>query len=329
MAPVAAILRALARAAKRDLGTFRSIQVNNFFLFVFLLIYGSLVSGVRPASSYPFLVILGFLLLLPLSADPLAHIPVSRLGLWPLAPRQRYALRLASLALSPVIWFALVLAGKVRPSLTLVVVGIAFAGPAIKPAGRRFLPGRLEGVPYLMRNHLRQMFSVLDTWLAVLLAIGGAIWRFSANNPDPDAFPIFAILVGLALSTYTQCLFSLDGPGGLARYRLLPLRNWQILWTKDFTWLALLALLTVPLSLASGIAFGLTALAIGHFPSMRSRLPLERWRFAGGRVFYGAAQIVVGSTLAFAAARQTPAYLLIAAVLYAASLFACRNMRKL
>jgi hypothetical protein len=84
-------LRALSRAIRRDLGTFASIKVNNFFLFVALLIYGALNSGLPPKSAYPFLLLLGLLLLFPLSSDPLSRIPPDRLALWPFNPAQRLA----------------------------------------------------------------------------------------------------------------------------------------------------------------------------------------------------------------------------------------------
>ena len=93
---VFAILKALSRAVKRDLATFESVKVNNFFLFVALLMFGALVSGVRPSSAEPFLLFLGFLLLFPLSSDPLDKIPPQRLASWPLTRAQRFALRLAS-----------------------------------------------------------------------------------------------------------------------------------------------------------------------------------------------------------------------------------------
>jgi hypothetical protein len=331
LSAVAAILRSLARDARRSLGSFRSIQVNNLFLFVYLLIYGNLVSGVRPASSYPFLLLLGCLLLLPLSSDPLARIPVSRMGLWPLGKKQRFALRAASLALSPVLWFTLFLALRARPSLTLVFLATALAAGQVNWSAPRLgmLRGALGWLPVSFRKDLRQMMSVLDTYAAILISLAGIGWRLFAVDPDPGAFPIFAMLVALALSTYTQCLFALDGPGGLTRYRLQPAGWRQILLRKDASWLALLLVLVAPLSVKSGMAFGLTALAIGHYPSLRHRLPLRRWRFAGGRVIFCAAQIVLGATLGFAADRQSPAYLLPAAALYGASFCIRANMRKL
>lgn len=298
MAPVAAILRALARAMRRDLGAFRAIQVNNFFLFVYLLIYGALVSGVRPASSYPFLLVLGFFLLFPLSADPLERAPKSRRDLWPLTGAQRFAIRAATLVFNP----------------------LALVGQGLRSAMRWPLPTpRL--LPPLLRNHLRQMLAVLDIWLAILIALGGTAFRLIAAHPDPAAFPMLAILVALAMSTYAQCLFSFDGRRGIERYRLLPMTARQILWSKDIAYLALLTVLVAPLSIPAGLAFGLSALAIGHYPSTRLRLPLYRGRFAGGRVLFGVFQSVLGGALGFAAGRQSPLYLIPAALLFAISLW--------
>src|SRR5215831_6957355 len=98
------VVRALWRAVRRDLGTFAALRANNFFFFVALLIYGALQSGTAPVSSYPFVALLGFLMLFPLAADPLAKIPRARLASWPLRPSQRALLRSAALALSPMLW---------------------------------------------------------------------------------------------------------------------------------------------------------------------------------------------------------------------------------
>jgi hypothetical protein len=104
-----AVLSALRRAVARDLGTYGSFKVNNFFLFVVLLVYGAVESGVEPKSAEPLLMLLGLLLLFPISADPLGRMPPSRAALWPLTFAQRFALRIASLALSPVLWVAVLI----------------------------------------------------------------------------------------------------------------------------------------------------------------------------------------------------------------------------
>ncbi len=163
MAALLAILKALRRAVQRDLGTFSSLKLNNFFLFLALLIWGALESGVEPKSAEPLLLLLAAVLLFPLSADPLQKIPRERLGAWPLAPAQRMALRLASLGFSPVLWMlgAILVLKRVRPALgfaflfmTVLVQGLAIVGrqTAAHTSGWSLLravprfPGRLGGL---------------------------------------------------------------------------------------------------------------------------------------------------------------------------------------
>jgi hypothetical protein len=241
---VFAILRALSRAIRRDLGTFGALKVNNFFFFVALLIYGALNCGLPPKSAYPFLLLLGLLLLFPLSSDPLSRIPPDRLALWPLGPAQLVALRVVSLALSPVLWFKVFLMLKTAPELALAFVALAIGAQlAIAFAGRlarrrpRWNPVRFVPWPgrtgQLVRNNARQLLAVLDVYIAVLLSLAGSLYRFLTPHPDAGAYPILAMLVALALSTCAQVLFRLDGGPGATRYRLLPLRGWQILLAKD------------------------------------------------------------------------------------------------
>jgi len=327
-----AILRALSLAIRRDLAAFQSVKVNNFFLFVALLMYGALESGVRPASAYPFLLLLGFLLLFPLSSDPLGKIPPDRLASWPLGAGQRFALRLASLALSPVLWLAVFLMLKTSASLALFFLGAAIAIQASIVLGSRVaaraprwnpwrhipqIPGRLGG---LILKDTREMLSVLDFYIALLLTLGVSAYRFFGPDPDPDAFPILALLVALALSTYAQSLFGLDSASGATRYGLLPLRGWQILLAKDIAFLGVLFVLVLPLAIGPGLTFGLAALAIGHFSSMRLHLPIERWRFTSGRLAIGVAQVVAGIALGFAEYHRGAAFLVFAAGAWAISL---------
>jgi hypothetical protein len=309
------VVRALWRAVRRDLGTFAALRANNFFLFVALLIYGALQSGMAPVSSYPFLALLAFLMLFPLAADPLAKIPRARLDSWPLRPSQRFALRTAALALSPMLWIAAgLLFATSKAALALIAIPLvthSVASPRWHPLRRMpTLPGRLAEP---IRANLRQIFTVLDTYLAILIAI-------LANLPSipPDSRPILSILVALALSTYAQCLFSLDSP---TRYRLLPLPGWQIVLAKDAAYLTVLLLLTAGLAPISALAFGLTALAAGRYPAVASRLPVERWRFTGGRVFFGVLQTIFGVAMASAATAYGPVVLLAAAVPWALSVW--------
>ena len=75
MARLAAILKAIGRAIRRDLGTFGQLKTNNFFLFIALMIYSAAQSGVAPSSAYPLLLLLFLVMLFPLSSDPLDKVP--------------------------------------------------------------------------------------------------------------------------------------------------------------------------------------------------------------------------------------------------------------
>ena len=316
-----AILRALAASVRRDAGTYGALKTNNFFLFVALLIWGALVSGVQPISAEPFLLLLGVLLMFPVSSDPLDKVPAVRLGLWPLTGAQRAVLRIASLAFSPILWLTLLLL-MLRANFLLAAV---FVGAAILIVAIRVLiargtgwnvgrmvpafPGRLGT---LVSANVREMLTLLDPYLALAIAAIGAAWRFF-GQPDPAGLPILAMLVAVALSTYAQCLFALDSAAGMIRYELLPLRRWEILAAKDIAFLGVLVILTAPLNAAAGLAFGLAALAIGRYPAVKVHLPQRRWRFSSGRVLFGVPQGVVGATLGFHA---MPWGLAVAAVMY-------------
>jgi hypothetical protein len=326
MRAVNAILRALSRTIRRDLGSFAALKVNNFFLFVLFLTYSNVLYHQQPHSAYPFLLLVGFLLLFPMSSDPLAKIPAARFGLWPLDAAQRLALRLASVAISPVFWIALILLLLTARSLALAFVGLAIAmQAAIMAAGSpRWSTGMRLGFPSklgpLIAAAIRQMLTLLDTYIALLLAIAGCAYRFLFHAPDPAAYPIFALLIALALSTYAQCLFGLDSSSALTRYRLLPLPLWQILMAKDIAYLAILVVLVAPLSMTVGLTSGLVALAIGRYSSVHRRNPQYRWRFTGGRVIIGVPQSVLGFGLGFAAPEVSPAFLAVAAAAYCISL---------
>ncbi|MGA2134162.1 MAG: hypothetical protein ABSH50_17860 [Bryobacteraceae bacterium] len=334
MAAILAILKAVRHAVGRDLGTFESITVNNLFLFVALLSYGALNSGQPPESAEPFFLLIGFLLLFPLSADPLGRIPASRLSLWPLTARQQLGLRFASLALSPVTWIGmLILWRTARPKLALAFFGLAaamqIASALARYAVRRNrhwdllraiprIPGALGG---LVRKNLREMLSVLDPYAAALLSIGGGLYRAFGTHPDPMAFSITGLLVALSLSTYAQSLFGLDLGSGMTRYRLLPLAGWKILLAKDAAFLVLLAVLLLPLYPGPGMTMGFVALAAGHHSSVLLEIPHQRWRFTGGQLMpVGGLQAVGGMALGFVEIERGPAVLLLAAVIYLISL---------
>lgn len=307
------------RAARRELGTFRSLKVNNLFLFIALMVWGALNSGVEPKAAEFLILALGLLLLFPLSSDPLALVPANRRSLWPLTKWQQLCLRVISLVASPIVWLAFVaLVLTARWRLVLILIVAAAAAQLVKLIAMRLprvnllrfipqFPGKLGGI---VRNDLREMLSVLDPYVALLLAIGGSVYR------EPSAMPMLSILVGLTLSTYAQCLFGLDVSGSaMTRYRLLPLSGWEILLAKDIAFFIVLTVLVLPLNLITGWTFGLTALAVGHWPSVTMPARIYRWRFTGSRLFPGVVQGIVSIVIAFAGLWP------VAIALYAISLF--------
>jgi hypothetical protein len=340
MAGIRAILKAVRHAVGRDLGTLESIKVNNLFLFVALLMYGALNTGQPPKSAYPFFVLLGFLLLFPLSSDPLGKIPPARLALWLLTGGQRLGLRFASLALSPITWIGvLILLKTARPLVALAFCALAAGVQAAAALGRhaarrdphwdllRYIPefpGRLGG---LVRKNMREVLSLLDPYAALLMSIGGGAYRLFGAHPDPEAFAIIGLLVALTMSTYAQSLFGLElasstrSGSGMTRYRLLPLGGWEILFAKDIAFLAILFVLLLPLDPGPGMTFGLAALALGHHSSVLLELPQQRWRFTGGRLLpVGALQAVGGMALGFLEYERGLVVLALTAVGYLVSL---------
>ncbi len=315
-AAVRPVIAALWRVVRRDLRGFASVVANSFFLFIALLILGAVTSGVRPLSAYPFLLLLGFLMLFPLAADPLLKIPAVRLGLWPLGRAQRLALRAAALALSPMVWLAALVAWRVARPAALAVLVVPLAAHSL-PAPRWQPLRRIPAWSELVRKNLRQMLSVLDPYLAALLAAIAVAGRVRAL---PEGAAGMAMLVALALASYAQCLFSLDGAGGASRYRLMPIAPWRILLAKDAAYLCVLAVLVLPVEFRAGITFGLVALAAGRYPSVTRRMPVARWRFTGGSVGFGLAQIALGAGAAFAEAERGWPVLAAAAVLWALSI---------
>jgi hypothetical protein len=93
---------------------------------------------------------------------------------------------------------------------------------------------------------------------------------------------MMSLVIMLALSGYAQCLFGLDSAGGLTRYRLLPLRGWQILLAKDAAFLIVALALTLALNPLAGLAAALVVLAVGHEQAVKHLRRQVRWRFSTG-----------------------------------------------
>ena len=65
----------------------------------------------------------------------------------------------------------------------------------------------------------------------------------------------------------------------MKRYRMMPLRGWQILIAKDAAFLTIAVVLALPLSIPGAIRLGaFIALAVGHRTSIESPRRRLRWR---------------------------------------------------
>ncbi len=297
MARVRSALKAVRLASWRNVQTFGSITGQNLFFFLLLV-------ALQPESAELFAIVLALVMVFPLSADPMERVPQDRWHLWPLSPRERAIVRTISLAFSPIVWIAVFLLarGAWRPTaLFLAIVLLARLAAFLL---KRYLHGRgrnLSGlIPklpgatgFLMLLHWREMLATLDPYVAAVLACLTIAYRAWAKSPNPSALQIMSLVTAVAMSTSAQVLLGLDGAGA-ERYRLVPIRGWQILLAKDLAYLVLLMILVAPLDFMSGLFAGMAALVIGHHRSVFQPAAQARWRFTSGALFPdGVLQMVV------------------------------------
>ncbi len=218
--------------------------------------------------------LIGLLMMGPALAAPLARIPAIRLHLWPLAP-----------------WNVKVLWPFTRPD----------THPS--PLLWRVLP-LLE---------LRQIVRTLDFWLALVLAVASTLYRFLYSKAQPEAFPVLAMMIVLALSTLAQNLFSLDGVGGRLRWGLSPVRGYRLLLRKGAILIAVTAVLTIGLEPVGAMAGMMAALAVGHHFSVLSPVDSPPWRFTMGQFFpFGFIQVIAMFSCGIASARGDNTFLIVA-----------------
>jgi hypothetical protein len=297
MARIRAILGALFTAFRRDTKSLGSFASNNFFLMSLFFL--------RQAGVFVYLIV-GLVMFFPLSTDPLRKIPPVRLALWPLSPRERWLLRIASPWLNPLTWILAALAvwaasGKLTMALwaaIAAVFAIGFVVPSLPLAPRKGVYRRIPNLPgplnHLVRKNLRELLSTLDFYAALILSASVLISRLAGRHLPREAFLAITVLVVLALSSYAQSLFGLDGSAALTRYQLLPIRGWQVLAAKDASFLLAACVLTLPLAPLSGFASALAAVAVGHAPSVNQWREQTRWRFSSGASFgNGLSQLVL------------------------------------
>lgn len=250
----------------------------------------------QDAGLFIFLLV-ALVVIIPLSANPFQKIPLSRLRCWPLSRAEIWILRMASPWVSPMTWLLALLliaveAQKITHGIWLFIAMIVSGGFVLSSLPKniehsvfRHMP-RFPGVlNQLIRKDLRQILSVLDVYLAGLLSGITAFVRLTDVDLSLHGLMILTTLVVLALSSYTLSLFGPDVPSGLSRYRLLPVRGWQPLLSKDLSVLLVSLPLLAPLQTVPGLGATFIALAIGHHASVRVARTQSRWRFSRGAPF--------------------------------------------
>jgi hypothetical protein len=303
-----AILKWIARAANRNRRSFISLAGNNLTYTAITLAF-----MLDPVGAEAAFILVGIIVVLPMSSDPLRAIPRVRMLIWPLEAGERRLLRLVSPLLNPMTWGVLALALWKRASWGLVALGAGVVATGFVASARagsgakspwRHVPRYPSPLNHLIRNNLRQMLSTLDFWCGALIAVAALGWRVSGLLPHEAFFPLTAIAM-VGISTCALTLFGLDGAAGMTRYRLMPLRGWQILLAKDIAYLTMAVIVALPLSIPSACGAALIALAIGHNASVTSPRPQTRWRFQTGSSLGAALTQMIPMTMAGAAIAYT------------------------
>ncbi len=332
MAQILALLSLLKKLMSKELSSLSSVRFNNFLFCILFLMPGG-TRSVAFWSTLFFQIVILAPLLVTFSIDTQHRLPPDRVATWPLTRTQRLLLSSVSFALNPlfiVLFFGYLLwmglpAGLFFVLLALIIHGTVYAIGRLSfklrmPAGFSLsrLPLQTGGIAQEM---WREISGTLDFWAALFLAISGTLYRLFGRAPEPEAFPVLSLFVGIAMSTIAQRMLRLDEGRALLRYRLLPIAGWKLLVTQDMTFLIPLAVMVSFLSLRTGVAFGLVAIAVGRYPSLAQRANQRRWRFVGGDPRFGVAQVLLGGFAGIGAARVGLWVLPVAFALYLVSVF--------
>jgi len=336
LAQFLALLSLLKKLMLKELGSLSSVRFNNFLFSILFIVTAGFNSGAPKAafwSTLLFQIVLLAPLLVTFSVDTQHRLPPERVATWPLTGTQGLLLSSVSFVLNPLFvvlffgylfWMGLA-AGLFFVLLAFIVHVTVYAVGRLPfelrtPASLSIskTPLKFGGIAQEM---WREMHGTLDFWAALFIAISGTLYRLFGQAPEPEAFPMLSLFVGIAMSTIGQRMLRLDEGRALLRYRLLPITGWKLLVTQDMTFLISLAVMVSFLSLRTGIAFGLVAIAVGRYPSLRQRANQRRWRFVGGDWRFGVAQVVLGGFAGIGAARAGLWVLAVAFALYVASIF--------
>jgi hypothetical protein len=321
MARFRTVLGAVTRAAGRRSMSVRQVSGNNMFYAGVALCY-----LLDPVALGLFMVLIGIVVFLPSSSDPMTAVPQERLRLWPLTQGERTALRMLSPLLNPLAWLILgALAWRrLTWGLWAVVASIflaGFLGSALR-SPQVWIPALPLGrLAILVRRDLRQFATALDIYCALLLSVPAAVLRWRGQLPADALVPLTGVVI-IILSTLPLTLFGLDGPGGLTRYTLWPLAARRVLLAKGIAYLLIVLLVTLPLSPLGALAGGLVALGVGQWHGARFLVTQSRWRFRSSTPFATSLAQMILALLAYGLVAQEGAgWLVVPMAFYGVSLW--------
>jgi hypothetical protein len=336
LAQILALLSLLKELMLKELSSFSSVRFNNFLFCVLFIVSAGLESSQPKAafwSTFFFQVVLLAPLLVTFSIDTQHRLPPERVATWPLTGVQRLLLSSVSFALNPLFivlffgylfWMGLA-AGLFFVLLALIVHTTVYAVSRLPFKVRMPASLGISSTHFKVGGIAQEMWrglqGTLDFWAALLIAVIGTFYRLFGRAPEPEAFRVLSLFVGIAMSTIAQRMLRLDEGRALLRYRLLPIAGWKLLVTQDMTFLMPLAVMVSLLCLRTGVAFGLVAIAVGRYPSLKQQANQRRWRFVGGDPRFGVAQVLLGGFAGIGAATTGLWVLAVAFALYVVSVF--------
>lgn len=311
MARILALTGAVARVAVREQRRLRGFAANNLLFLLYLL-------GQGGAGAFVFLLV-GLVALFPLAGDPFRKLPAERVATWPVTPAELRLVRFVSVFLTPAAWIALaVIWWTGRPQFFLLALALAaWAIPFPRRQLFRWVP---DWLGQLVRKNLRELLSLLDTWIAALLSVATVAYRAAAPQPPPaEAWTIMSIMIAFVMTTSAQCLFALDAGPGLDRYRLMPQPGWRVLAAKHAALLIVVLVLTLPLDPLPALAALLAAMAFGNHHAVTLPRLQAPWSLTAGSLAPGLVQSILSVAAGLHTARQTRWTLAGCAILYVVS----------
>jgi hypothetical protein len=326
------LFRLLKKLMSKELASLRSTGFNNFLFIPLVIMAGTHHRQDAFWSTFLFQLVLIVPLLVACSIDTQHRLPSHRIADWPLTSSQTFLFSIVSFCISPLfllLLFVMLLWMGVAVAIVFLCLGFtvhlfvylaaraqaSFNRPLRLPIPRP--PSKFGGIAQQL---WRDLTETLDFWAALLVAIAASAYRVFGQSPNPDAFPILAVIVAITISTVAQRMFSLDDGRASLRLRLLPIAGWKLLLTQDAAFLLVLALLVSPLNLRAGCTCGLVSIAIGRYPSLTQKANQRRGRFVAGDLRFGVIQIILGGIAGIGAVRLGAWPSLAALACYVASL---------